>query len=137
MMSTMTRTVKVERIIPVEPGEAFDAWLDPTVPGAFGHDHEELLIDLKVDGLWFWRSVGGTPHYGRFLTLQHASRIEHTWMSPNTRGLESTVTITFEPLGDRTRMTIEHAGLPDDDMAAAHERGWTAILGRFTAVSKS
>jgi uncharacterized protein YndB with AHSA1/START domain len=133
MMATATKTVEitVERTIPAAPGEVFDAWLDPAIPGAFGHENEKLIVDLKVDGLWYWRSRGGTPHYGRFIEIARGSRLQHSWMSPNTLGKESIVTVTFEKTEDGTLMTILHSGLPNDDMARAHEKGWNSILDEF------
>ncbi len=115
--------------------DVFDAWLDPSVPGAFGNENEQLIVDLKVDGLWYWRSMGGTPHFGRFLEFARPARIQHSWMSPNTLGKESIVTVTFEEWKDGTLMKIVHSGLPNTEMAAAHERGWNSILDRFSKSS--
>ena len=123
--------ITVERVIAASPPEVFDAWLDPTIPGAFGHENEKLIVDLKVDGLWYWLSLGSTPHYGRFIEIKRPARIEHSWMSPNTLGRDSTVTVTFQKKGDSTLMTIHHSGLPNTEMAKAHESGWTSIMKKF------
>jgi uncharacterized protein YndB with AHSA1/START domain len=39
-MSTSTKAleIKLERTIPAPPGEVFDAWLDPKVPGNPWHE---------------------------------------------------------------------------------------------------
>jgi uncharacterized protein YndB with AHSA1/START domain len=133
MMATSAKTVEisVERTIPAMPAEVFDAWLDPAVPGAFGHENEQLIVDLKTDGLWYWRSVGGTPHYGRFIEIVRPARLRHSWMSPNTLGKESMVTVTFQEKENGTLMTILHSGLPNAEMAAAHENGWNSILDKL------
>lgn len=131
--SAKTMEITVERTIPATPAEVFDAWLDPAVPGAFGHENEQLIVDLKPDGLWYWRSRGGTPHYGRFLEIARPARIQHSWMSPNTLGKESIVTVTFRMKESGTLMTIQHSGLPNPEMAAAHEKGWNSILDRFSS----
>src|ERR1700753_778991 len=125
-MTAQTTNVEitVERTIAASQTQVFDAWLDPTVPGGFGHKHEKLIVDLKEDGLWYWRSLSGTPHYGRFIEIARASRIQQTWMSPNTLGKESLITITFQQQKDGTLLTIRHAGLPDPQKAAAHEKAW-------------
>jgi len=52
-------------------------------------------------------------------------------MSRHTLGEESMVTVTFEKKGAGTLMMLRHSGLPNDDMAAAHEKGWNSILERF------
>lgn len=130
MTSTKTLELKVERIISASPTELFDAWLDPRVPGTLWNAAEKFIVDPKVDGLFYW-TLKGTSHYGRFTEIERPSRIRHTWVSPNTLGEESTVTVTFEELGDETRMTLVHSDLPDHELARGHETGWNYFLGVF------
>jgi hypothetical protein len=65
-MTTSTKTVeiKVERTIPAPPSEVFDAWLDPKIPGTPWHENKKLIVDPKVDGLWYWLAMGGFPTMG-------------------------------------------------------------------------
>jgi uncharacterized protein YndB with AHSA1/START domain len=135
-MTTSTKTVeiKVERTIPAPPSQVFDAWLDPKIPGTPWHENDKLIVDPKVDGLWYWLSLGGTPHYGRFMEIDRPGRIRYSWMSPNTLGEESIVTVTFQKEGEGTLMTLLHSGLPNDDMARGHERGWKSILDKFSDI---
>ena len=136
---TVTRTVeiRVERTIPAPPGEVYDAWLDPSIPGTPWHENDKLIVDPKVDGLWYWLSRGGTPHYGRFMEMERPGRIQHSWMSPNTLGEESLVTVTFQKRGEGTLIVLLHSGLPDDAVAKAHERGWNGIFERFGTIFAS
>jgi len=129
--SKKTIEVTVERTIPASLNEVFDAWLDPKIPGNPWNMAEKLLLNPQVDGFFYWM-VKGTPHYGRFTELERPGRIQHTWMSPNTSGLESTVTLTFAKQGDETRMTLVHSGLPDTDGGRGHEKGWSFFLDNFT-----
>jgi len=135
-MTTATKTVeiKVERTIPAPPGEVFDAWLDPNIPGTPWHENEKLIVNPKVDGLWYWLSVGSTPHYGRFIEMDRPGRIRHSWMSRYTLGEESMVTVTFQKKAEGTLMTLVHSGLPNDDMAKAHEKGWNSISDKFSNI---
>ncbi len=132
MMNTPAKTleIKFERTIPAPPDEVFDAWLDPKIPGTPFHEHDKLIIHPKVDGLWHWL-IRGNPHYGRFTETNRPGRIQLTWMSRYTLGEESMVTVTFQKKGEETLMTLLHSGLTSDDMAKAHEKGWTSILSRF------
>ncbi|MBX6331742.1 MAG: SRPBCC domain-containing protein [Gemmatimonadaceae bacterium] len=120
----------IERTIPAPPGEVFDAWLDPRIPGTPWNAAERFILDAKVDGLFYW-TLKGTSHYGRFTALERPHCIAHTWVSPNTLGEESTVTVTFTKLGDATRMTLVHSGLPDHERARGHERGWSYFVETF------
>jgi uncharacterized protein YndB with AHSA1/START domain len=125
--STKTIEIKIERTIPALLDEVFDAWLDPKIPGNPWNAAEKFLLDPKVDGLFYW-TLKGTSHYGRFTEIQRPDRIQHTWVSPNTLGLESIVTVTFEKQGDDTLMTLVHSDLPDNDGGRGHEKGWNYFL---------
>ncbi|HXC61145.1 MAG TPA: SRPBCC domain-containing protein [Nitrospiria bacterium] len=128
-MTTSTRTieVKVERTICAPPQEVFDAWLDPKIPGNPWNAAEKFILDPKVDGLLYWR-LRGISHYGRFTEMERPVRMRHTWVSPNTLGKESTVTVAFQKHGEDTLMTLVHSDLPDTDEAKGHERGWNYFL---------
>lgn len=128
-MTTATRTieVRVERVISAPPQEVFDAWLDPEVPGNPWNAAERFILDAKVDGLFYWR-LRGTAHYGRFTEMERPLRMQNTWVSPNTLGKESTVTVTFQKHGEDTLMTLVHSDLPDTDDAKQHEKGWNYFL---------
>lgn len=125
-----TIEIKVERTIPAPPGEVFDAWLNPRIPGNPWNAAEKFILDPKVEGLFYW-TLKGTAHYGRFTDLERPNRIQHTWVSPNTMGLESTVTVNFQKQGENTLMTLVHSDLPDTDKGRSHERGWNYFLGIF------
>jgi uncharacterized protein YndB with AHSA1/START domain len=131
--STKTLEIKCERTIPASPGEVFDAWLDPMIPGTPFHENDKLIVNPKVDGLWYWL-FKGQPHYGRFLEMNRPGRIQHTWMSRKTLGEESIVTVTFQRKAEGTLMTLVHSGLTSDDMAQAHNKGWSFILGNFAGI---
>ena len=96
-MSTELKTIEVtvERTIPAPLETVYDAWLDPKIPGTVWNAAEKFSLDAKVDGLFFWR-VPGNSHYGRFTELTRPSRMQYTWVSPSTSGLESMVTVTFK-----------------------------------------
>jgi uncharacterized protein YndB with AHSA1/START domain len=128
--STKTLEFKFERTIPAPPDEVFDAWLNPKIPGNPWHKADKLILNPNVDGFFYWL-ISGTAHYGLFTEIERPGRIQHTWVSPNTLGEESTVTVTFQKKGENTLMTLVHADLPDDDKARSHEKGWNYFLGIF------
>jgi uncharacterized protein YndB with AHSA1/START domain len=132
MMNTSTKTleIKLERTILAPPGEVFDAWLNPKIPGTPWHEGEKLILNPKVDGLFYWL-MRGQPHYGRFTEINRPGRIQHSWMSRNTLGEESTVTVTFQKKGEDTLMTLLHSDLPSNEVAKAHEKGWIYFLDKL------
>ena len=58
--------------------------------------------------------------------------MQHTWVSPNTLGEESTVTLTFQKQGEETLMTLVHSGLPirkpEEGMREVGSTFWTSSL---------
>jgi len=128
--STKTIELTFERTIPAPPSEVFDAWLNPQIPGNPWNAADKFMLDPKVDGLFYWRMKRET-HYGRFTTVERPGRIQHTWVSPSTLGVESTVTVTFSKQGESTLMTLVHSDIPDTEGGRGHEKGWNFFLGLF------
>jgi uncharacterized protein YndB with AHSA1/START domain len=131
--------ITVTRLIPAAPAEVFDVWIDPKSPGGPWHGAARLIINPVVDGLFYFavdHESRTWPHYGRFTAIERPGRIAYTWVSEATRGLESIVTLTFQPSGSQTEVTLRHSGVPDDEMGRRHEEGWTWLLSmlsdRFT-----
>ncbi len=125
--------IMMERTIQAAPAEAFRAWMDPKTPGTPWNMGDRLILQPKVDGLFYWL-VNGTPHYGRYVKLKRGALIQHTWMSPYTEGRESMVTVAFKKQGGDTLMTLTHTGLPDNENGRAHQGGWHEFLDAFPTV---
>jgi uncharacterized protein YndB with AHSA1/START domain len=130
MSKPKTIEFRFERTIPAPPGEVFEAWLNPEVPGDPWNMADKLILQPKLDGMFYW-AIKGTAHYGRFTEMVPPNRIEHTWVSPHTTGEESTVTLTFEKKEGNTLMTLVHSDLPDTDGGRGHQKGWNYFLGIF------
>ncbi|MGZ3690925.1 MAG: SRPBCC family protein, partial [Pseudobdellovibrio sp.] len=122
---------KFERIIPAPAKEVFNSWFDPKVQGTVWNAAEEFSLDRQEGGLFYWQ-LRGISHYGRFIEIKRDKSIQHTWMSPNTLGQESLVTVSFKKIGRETLMTLTHSGLPDHKLARGHKDGWNYFLGIFT-----
>ena len=126
-----TLTVDLKRVIAGAPAKVYDAWMDPKQACNPWHEGKPMALQAKVGGLFYVRMGDNhsVPHFGRILGLARGRRIQHTWMSPYTRGMESTVTITFKKQGQGTLMTLRHAGLSNDSFGQAHQDGWGYFLG--------
>jgi uncharacterized protein YndB with AHSA1/START domain len=124
----------VKRTIAASPEAIFDRWLDPKLPGGMGSGAERVIQNPVVDGL-FYIAINHEgriwAHYGRYLVIDRPRKIQYTWMSEATKGADSIVTLTFEPRGEQTEVTLHHAGVPDDEMGRRHQEGWQWILGRL------
>jgi uncharacterized protein YndB with AHSA1/START domain len=60
--------------------------------------------------------------------IQRPGKVEYTWVGEGTKGVESTVTVTFEARGKETEVILRHASLPDDEAGRQTEFGWAHIL---------
>ena len=133
--SYKTMTITLNRTIPASPAEVYDAWLDPATPGTPWDRAEcdKVLLDPKIDGMFYFKRVHPEgvefPHFGRFVVLAPEKKIEYTWMSPFTRGLESVVTVELERKGDDTSLQLRHSKLPDDELGQMHNEGWASRIG--------
>jgi uncharacterized protein YndB with AHSA1/START domain len=126
--------VKISRLIPGSAAEVFDVWFDPQSPGGPWHGAKKVLMNLAVDGLFYFgiEHAGGLKgHFGRFVAVDRPRAVEHTWMSVHTHGLETSVLVTFEARKGGTELTLAHRGLPDDEDGRLHEGGWTQLLARL------
>jgi uncharacterized protein YndB with AHSA1/START domain len=130
--SLKTTEITVTRSIAATPTQVFDVWLNPKSPGSPWFGTARAIVNPVVDGL-FYHSVHfeghDWAHYGRFIALDRPRQIQHTWVSEATRGLESVVTLTFDPEGKQTVVTLRHTNVPDDEMGRRHAEGWGFVLG--------
>jgi uncharacterized protein YndB with AHSA1/START domain len=130
-----TMTITLNRTIPASPAEVYDAWLDPEKPGTPWHRASKLIVNPKVGSLFHFTTAkdpgAGWPHYGLFTTLERPAKIEYTWMSPFTHGLESVVTVELQKQGDDTLLQLRHANLPDDEDGRSHDAGWSSLIGQL------
>jgi uncharacterized protein YndB with AHSA1/START domain len=123
--------VTVSRTIAAPPASVFDVWMDAKSPGGPWFGAERIIFNPDVDGLFYFavKHEGRTwPHYGRFVAIEPPHKVEYTWVSEATQGVESVVSVMFAPQGDQTEVTLHHSGVPDDKMGRQHEEGWTSVL---------
>ena len=129
--------LNLSRTIPAPAERVYDVWLDHTSPGGPWHGSKRVILDARVDGLFYhameWEGKTWS-HYGRFIALERGRRIEHTWVSEATQGVESTVTITLEPRGGETLLSLRHSNVPDDKLGRQHEQGWKWITDALADV---
>ena len=123
-------SVAVERLIPAQPDQLFDAWFDPKIPGNPWNIADKFILDRKIDGLFYW-AMKDNAHYGRFILLERPVIIQKTWVSKTTHGEETIVTINFAKQGEKTLMSLVHSNLPDSESGREHEQGWNFFLSKF------
>lgn len=107
-------------------------------------------VDLRVGGtaLLCMRSPDGRERWTssefreivpekRLVSIDRASDANGTPLSPASFGMpdwpdDTLLTVTFADAGKgRTKLTLEHTGLPPGDMARGAEMGWRGALDKF------
>lgn len=134
--------VRLEREFPVSAEtlfrfvstpEGLTQWWGPeglTVP--------EHALDFSRKGPWF--SVMVNDEGQRFKVSGHVTHVDppksvgFTWAwhdENDKRGFESHVTLTVTPTDRGAHLVIDHRGLPDEEAAENHTKGWTSSLRKL------
>lgn len=119
------------------PQDVFDAWLDPDfagkwwftsptsemnttrIDGRLGGEYE--IVDRR-DGITY-RAIG------TFIEFERPHRLAFTFAMPEMSEAVDEVTITIEPEGDGSKLTLEHACYRD--FKEPYESGWGTMFGEL------
>lgn len=129
-------------VIRTTPEAAFDAWLDPQQAARFLAPNTMTVgafeNDPREGGAFRLVMTAGTErieHEGRYVLIDRPHRLIFTWVSAGTDHRLSLVTVAFTPVEGGVRVDLEHEGIPDQERAGRHERGWATILDKLANLS--
>jgi uncharacterized protein YndB with AHSA1/START domain len=133
-------TLRLERTYDASPEEVFDAWTNPEVLRRWWASEPDFKtpvaeVDLRVGGSYrlSMQSPAGALHTvrGEYREVSRPARLVYTWAweeADGSTGHESTVTVSFQPAGERTAVVIEHTDLPSAESRDRHGVGWEGCL---------
>ncbi|MEM0946814.1 MAG: SRPBCC domain-containing protein [Pseudomonadota bacterium] len=138
---TTDLSLRVTRFFAATPERVFDAWLDPAKLVLFITPDPTLAApDVTVDpaeGGRFDIIMKGTnrdlPHWGVYREIRRPEKLVFTWESEFSIA-GSTVTLTLEPEGDGTRLTLTHEHFSSEEIRDNHEEGWSMITDHLAKV---
>ena len=128
-LSSRPLQVSLERHTHLSPRQIYLAWtarLDLWLasPGSFlsqGKPNAPYFFDTYANG-------SRVPHYGRFLRMETEKLIEFTWITSETQGVETVLTITLIPSEIGTIISLVHKGFSTEDQRLIHSKAWPYLL---------
>ncbi len=132
----------VTRLIDAPRPLVFKAWTDPDQVarwwGPKGYVTVDCDMDIRPGGAYrcVMRSPEGIDHRKRgvYRAIVEPERIEFTfaWEQRDGRlGHETLITVTFESVGPKTRLTLHQRIFDTTENRDSHRIGWTSCLERF------
>jgi uncharacterized protein YndB with AHSA1/START domain len=130
-----------KRRLNVPPAKVYAAWTDPqkmiqwfgradAKPGSMRAE-----IDPRIGGRFRVRFNAEDGEYyevgGVYREVVPNQRLVFSWAWHSTPERESQVTVTLQPDGDGTLLTVHHAQLFDQAARDGHERGWIGALDKL------
>jgi uncharacterized protein YndB with AHSA1/START domain len=124
----------------------FDAWLDPRAIGQWIGPRvikaEVKELEPKVGGRYRIHMKGadggdGPVVAGIYREIVRPERIVFTWAWETAHphgiaGHETLVTLTFEDVRGKTKMTLSHDRLESKESRDSHNQGWNASFEKLT-----
>ena len=124
-------------VLPVAPEEAFALLTEPERLRRW--QTVSARVDLRAGGEYRWTVTPGHVAAGTFREVEPGKRVVFGWGwegNPDLLPDASTVTVTVEPTDGGTRVTLEHAGLTEEQ-AVGHAEGWNHYFERLEEVAVS
>ena len=134
----------VTRDIAAPRARVFAAWTDERLAALWWAPRDfvplSCTIDLRPGGIWHrrMRAPDGTivVKHGIYREIVAPERLVFTYMTEDAGGAidrETLVTVTFDDLGARTRLTLRHVAFASEEARLDHQGGWTGCLERCAA----
>ena len=137
-----TSELVINREIAAPRLAVFTAWTDPERAALWWAPREVTLVSCKMDvrpgGGWHRRMRGRdgsvVTKWGEYREIVSPERLVFTYnteFADGTVEAETLVTVTFEDLGARTRLTLRHEAFWSGPASVSHTGGWTGALERL------
>jgi len=138
-------SLTLKRRINAEPAKIYAAWTDPQkiahwfAPASVRAGSGHAVIDARVGGRF---RVGFVLENGENFEVGGVYRemvpdrlLVFSWAWHTTPERESQVTVSLQPDGDGTLLTLHHEQLFDQAACDSHQRGWNNALDKLASFS--
>ncbi|MCE7039347.1 SRPBCC domain-containing protein [Dyadobacter sp. CY312] len=128
-LSSRPMQTSFERKMSLSANQLYHAWISQldlwfASPGSFisqGKPNTPYFFETYANG-------SRIPHYGRFLRMEPDKLIEFTWITEETNGTETVITINLIPSEIGTLLTLTHKGFSNEAQRLVHTKAWPYIL---------
>ena len=131
----------LKRRINAIPEKVYAAWTDPEKiarwfgPAQVKAGSVQADIDLRVGGRYRISFEGGDGEYfqvdGVYREVTPNALIAFSWAWHSTPERESQVTVSLQPDGGGTLLTLHHEQFFDEAARDSHARGWDALFDKL------
>jgi uncharacterized protein YndB with AHSA1/START domain len=139
-------TLRLERLIPMEPEPLFALWTEPAQLAKWwapdGYKASVDMLDSKSTGRWrvTMRKGDGnevaTSGVYRLVDPPHCLCFTWAWEGAGgVRGHETEVTVTFEAAPGGTRLVLVQQRFDTQRVRDGHGSGWSAAFDRMAAMA--
>lgn len=136
-------------VVPLDRASAFDLFTR-RLPEWWPLEHRSVTagalschVEPRLGGRLYERTqAGGEAPWGAFTVWEEPDRVVFHWHPGVPEAAATEVEVTFTPVGDATRVDLEHRGWERlgaraSFVRAAFEGGWPGVLERFGALAAS
>ena len=135
--------LRLERLIAAPPEHLFALWTDPEQIarwwGPDGYQVRSCELDVRPGGAWRTtvRTADGQCKTvsGVYRVVEPPRRLVFTWgwvSDDGTRGHETEVTVTFEPVPGGTRLVLLQQSFESAEICTLHGQGWSSAFDRMS-----
>jgi len=137
-----SRELILTRVFDAPRRVVFKMWTEPEHAarwwGPQGHTAISCRMEVRPGGIWDrrMRAPDGSTYrkYGVYREVVSPERLVFTYVTEDSAGVldqETVVTVRFEELGGKTRLTLHQALFATAELCVSHQGGWTSCFERF------
>jgi len=137
-------SITLKRHIKAPPAKVFAAWTQAAQlvrwfgPHETAPDTVKAELDVRVGGRFraSFKTADGEHHEvgGVYREVVPDQRLQFSWAWHSTPERESLVTITIQPDGAGSMLTLHHEQFFDQKAADGHKHGWSGTLDKLEAI---
>jgi uncharacterized protein YndB with AHSA1/START domain len=137
-------SLTLKRRLNAQPAKVYAAWTDPEKiarwfgPARVKAGSERAEIDARIGGRYrvSFTMEDGEHHEvgGVYREVVPNRRLVFGWAWHSTPERESLVTVSLQPDGDGTLLTLHHEAFFDQTARDGHERGWIGALDKLEEI---